>query len=61
MAHAQSLQQAAILAAAVTPAAPSADTKHGGPATQQMPISKRQEDETGGVANAPNAGAGRLQ
>ena len=64
-AHAAQLSQvAAVLAALqpqVAPGQPGADTKHGGPATQQMPLSKRQEGETGGVENAPNAGAGSLQ
>lgn len=31
-----------------TPGRPAPQVKHGGPATQQMPISKRQADETGG-------------
>lgn len=33
-----------------TPGQPAPDMKHGGPATQQMPLSKRQENETGGVS-----------
>ncbi len=37
-------------------AAAGANTTHGGPATQQMPISKRQEQETGGLPG-PQVGA----
>lgn len=33
-----------------TPGQPAPDMKHGGPATQQMPLSKRQEGETGGIS-----------
>lgn len=50
-AGAQQLQQQALIAQAMagpaTPGQPPAATKHGGAATQQMPISKRQMDESG--------------
>lgn len=59
-ANAQQQQAAQMIAGLVapangptTPGKPSPSTKHGGPATQQMPISKRQMDETGGINNGP--------
>ena len=56
-AGAQQLQQQALLAQAMAGPAesgkPQPSIKHGGPAQQQMPISKRQMDETGGVNNGP--------
>lgn len=49
--HAQQLTaQQAIVAAAAPPTPAKPSTKHGGPATQQMPLSKRQADETGGIS-----------
>ena len=56
--HAQSLQQMAALVASAGPqGAPAPDERHKGAATQQMPISKRQMDETGGT---PGPGGGLL-
>lgn len=53
-ANAQALQQMAVLMQGpLTPGQPVPSDRHGGPATQQMPISKRQMDETGGVQNGP--------
>lgn len=56
---AMALQQQALMAQAMAGPATAADRrpemKHGGPAVQQMPISKRQMDETGGVQNGPTA------
>jgi len=59
-ANAQQMQSNALIAQAMngpaTPGQPQPSTKHGGPAPQQMPISKRVEDETGGINNAPGGG-----
>lgn len=55
--QAQQMQQQALIAQAMGgPASdgkPQPSTKHGGPATQQMPLNKRQMGETGGVQNGP--------
>lgn len=59
-ANAQQMQSNALIAQAMngpaTPGQPKPSMKHGGPAPQQMPISKRVEDETGGINNAPGGG-----
>lgn len=56
--HAQTLQQmSALVAAAGSMGQPAPDEKHKGAATQQMPISKRQMDETGAM---PGPGGGLL-
>lgn len=56
-ANAQAQQRMAALmgiaTGPVTPGQPPASAKHGGPAQQQMPLSKRQMDETGGINNGP--------
>lgn len=52
----QQQQMAALVGMATGPVEagqPTPSTRHGGPATQQMPISKRQMDETGGIENGP--------
>jgi hypothetical protein len=57
-AHAQSLQQMSALVAAVgSMGQPAPDETHKGAAKQQMPISKRQMDETGAM---PGPGGGLL-
>ncbi len=59
-ASAQMLQQAAAINAVMAGPAVAGDQppsmKHGGPATQQMPISKRMADETG-QQTGPKVGA----
>jgi hypothetical protein len=61
-AHAAAMSQVAALLTALQPQTqpgqPGAQTKHGGPATQQMSLSKRVEDESGGVPNAPGSQGG---